>query len=119
MLAGTLPYGLSSRQVESAFALPMAPLLVYHDQQQALTPQTPTAWNSWTGSWDQQSLANSFNTMTLTPRAITTWDVDSGASNHMTLDSGNISMFRPPTSAIPSSIIVGNGSILPVTSVGD
>jgi hypothetical protein len=37
----------------------------------------------------------------------------------MTSDSGNISRFRSPTSTIPSSIVVGNGSSLPVTSVGD
>jgi hypothetical protein len=44
---------------------------------------------------------------------------DSSASNHMTPYAGNISLFRPPNFAIPSSIVVGNESILPVTSVGD
>ena len=44
--------------------------------------------------------------------------MDSGASNHMTPDAGNISLFRPPCSSYPSSVIVGNGSTLPVTSIG-
>ena len=36
----------------------------------------------------------------------------------MTPDTGNISLFRPPCSPYPSSIIVGNGSTLPVTACG-
>jgi hypothetical protein len=90
----------------------------YGAQQQQQVAQTP--WNPWKGTWDQQSLASFFNTMTLQqPQSITEWIADSGASNHTTLDSGNISRFRSPTSNIPSSIVVGNGSSLPVTSVGD
>jgi hypothetical protein len=38
---------------------------------------------------------------------------------HTTHSVGNISNPRPLNSASPSSIIVGNGSTLPVTSVGD
>jgi hypothetical protein len=44
----------------------------------------------------------------------TDWVVDSGASSHTTLYSGSISSPCP----LRLSIIVGNGSILPVTSVG-
>ena len=36
----------------------------------------------------------------------------------MSPDAGNIFLFRPPHSSCPSSIIVGNGSVLPVSSVG-
>jgi hypothetical protein len=36
-----------------------------------------------------------------------------------TSDAGNLTSVRPPTSTDPSSIIVGNGSALLVTSVGD
>jgi len=50
------------------------------------------------------------------PPTPTEWVMDSGASNHLTPDTGNISLFRPPRSTYPSSIIVGNGSILPVTT---
>jgi hypothetical protein len=49
----------------------------------------------------------------------TDWVVDSGASNHTTLYSGSISSLHPPSAFHPHSIIVGNDSILPVTSVGD
>jgi hypothetical protein len=57
--------------------------------------------------------------MGLTPPTVTDRVADSGASNHTTSDVGNLSSVRPPTSTDPSSIIVGNGSALPVTSVGD
>jgi hypothetical protein len=67
--------------------------------------------------WDQQSLANSFNTMVLTPPTVTNWVTDSDASNHTTSDAGNLTSIHPPTFTDPSS--VGNGSALPVTSVGD
>jgi hypothetical protein len=70
--------------------------------------------------WDQQSLANSFNTMALTPPPTTQdWVADSGASHHSTPSAGNISHRHTLTSSSPSSIIVGNGSTLPITSVGD
>jgi hypothetical protein len=57
--------------------------------------------------------------MALTPPTVTNWVVDSGASNHTTSDASNLSSVRPPTSTDHSSIVVGNGSALPVTSVGD
>jgi hypothetical protein len=44
---------------------------------------------------------------------------DSGATHHITLLVGNISTLCPLTSSNPSSIIVGNGSSLLITSVGD
>jgi hypothetical protein len=45
--------------------------------------------------------------------------VNSGASNHTTSDTGNLTYVHPPTFTDPSSIIVGNGLALPITSVGD
>jgi hypothetical protein len=47
------------------------------------------------------------------------WVVDSGATHHTTPSVGNISTLRPLASSNPSSIIVGNGSSLPITSIGD
>jgi hypothetical protein len=48
---------------------------------------------SWQGLWDQQSLANSFNTMSLQqPPSLTEWVTNFGASNHTTPDPGNISL---------------------------
>jgi hypothetical protein len=73
----------------------------------------------WMGTSDQQSLANCFNTMALTPPVVTDWVVDSGASNHTTSDAGNLTSVHPPTFTDPSSIVVGNGSGFPVTSIGD
>jgi hypothetical protein len=70
------------------------------------------------GSWDQQSLVNSFNTMTMVPLTITDWMADFGAFNHTTSDVGNLTSVRPPHINDPSSIIMGNGSSLPVTLVG-
>jgi hypothetical protein len=39
--------------------------------------------------------------------------------NHTTSDAGNLTSVCPPTFTDPSSIVVGIGSALPVTSVGD
>jgi hypothetical protein len=56
--------------------------------------------------------------MTLTPPpAPFEWYADSGARSHMTADAGNLSTF-PPSAYTPSSIIVGNGALLPVTATG-
>jgi hypothetical protein len=44
---------------------------------------------------------------------------DSGVTHHTTTSIGNISTLHPLASSNPSSIIVGNGSSLPITSVGD
>jgi len=56
--------------------------------------------------------------MTLTPPAPSEWYADYGAGSHMTADPGNLSTISPPSSLTPSSIIVGNGALLPVTATG-
>jgi hypothetical protein len=53
-----------------------------------------------------------------TPTPVTDWVADSGATNLTTPHPGHISS-RPPSLAHPSSIVVANGSVLPVTSIGD
>jgi hypothetical protein len=98
---------------------PLMPLPIHRGQQQTLAPLAPTAWSPWTGSWDQESLANSFNTMTMVPPAVTDWVADSGASSHTTSDVGNLTSVCPPHINDPSSFTVGNISSLPVTSVVD
>jgi hypothetical protein len=50
---------------------------------------------------------------------ITDWVTDSDASNHTTPYLGGISNPLPPLLFHPSSIVVGNGSVLPITPVGD
>jgi hypothetical protein len=57
--------------------------------------------------------------MMMVPRVITNWVTNSKASNHTTSSAGNLPSVRPPLPTDPSSIIVGNGSSLPVTSVGN
>lgn len=54
--------------------------------------------------------------MTLTPCRTVDWFFDSGASNHMTSNVGNLLHSLVPSS--PSSIVVGNGSVIPVTLTG-
>jgi hypothetical protein len=93
-------------------------------QQHPLYQQAAPApgWNPWLGAgWDQQSLANSFNTMALHPphTSVQDWVSDSGATHHTTPSVGNISTLRTLALSTPSSIVVGNGSSLPITSVGD
>lgn len=44
--------------------------------------------------------------------------MDTGAETHMTSNSGTLSSFSPPSVSTPSSIVVGDGSILPVASTG-
>jgi hypothetical protein len=101
----------------SPLALISALPLMYVAQQQQATSPSGAPWHDL---WDQQSLANSFNTMTLqTPLLLMKRVTDFGVLNHTTPDPSNISLFRPPNSPIPSSIVVGNGFVLHVTSVGD
>jgi hypothetical protein len=76
------------------------------------------AWNPQLGgAWSQDALAQSFNTMTL-QQPSSEWYADSGAGSHMTADASNLSFTSLPSSFTPSSIIVGNGALLPVTATG-
>jgi hypothetical protein len=85
-------------------------------------PSTPQQQQSWTPmqgvSWDPSALVCNFNTMTLTPPSSAKWYADSGAGAHMVNNAGILSTFHPPLSSGPSSIIVGNGASLPITSIG-
>ena len=55
--------------------------------------------------------------MGLTPPVSTEWIAHSGASFHTTPDAGILSSVRPPHPSCPS-IMVGDGSCLPITAVG-
>jgi hypothetical protein len=68
--------------------------------------------------WDQAALARSFSTMGLTPPVGPEWIADSGATYHTIPDPGILSSVHSPSSSLPSSIMVVNGSCLPITSVG-
>jgi hypothetical protein len=69
------------------------------------------------GGWDVASVATTYNTMTLAPPS-PNWVIDSGASYHSTPTAGMLSRSHPPHSSHPTPIVVGNGSTLPITSVG-
>ena len=56
--------------------------------------------------------------MTLTPPPPADWYADFGAGAHMVNNAGILHTLHPPSSSSPSSIIVGNGTLLPVTSTG-
>jgi hypothetical protein len=84
-----------------------------------LLPPPPASWPPWMSSWSQQPLAHSFHTKTMVPPVVTDWVTDFGTSNHTTSSAGNLPSVRPPLPTNPSSIIVGNGSSLLVTSVGN
>jgi hypothetical protein len=53
------------------------------------------------------------------PTSVQDWVADSNATHHTTPSVGNISTLRPLTSSNSSSIVVGNGSSLSITSVSD
>jgi hypothetical protein len=59
--------------------------------------------------------------MVLHPPSTSVQDLvaDSDATHHTTPSVGNMSTFHPLASSNPSSIVVGNDSSLPITSVGD
>lgn len=70
--------------------------------------------------WDQASLIAALaNTGVQSPPATSTsdWILDTGASSHMSSNPGILhSSLPPPPHLFPSSIMVGNGDQLPVTS---
>jgi hypothetical protein len=87
-------------------------------------PSTPSfqgtlpPWNpAYGGAWHQDALAQNFSTMTLNPPQ-SEWYADFGAGSHMSSDAGKLSTVSLPNLSTPSSIIVGNGALLPVTAIG-
>ena len=76
---------------------------------------SPALYNN--AGWDQQALAAQFQTLQLQQPAQQNWYFDTGATNHVASDAGILS---PTTSSVhsPSSIVVGNGNLVPVTSTG-
>jgi hypothetical protein len=79
-----------------------------------MSPATPT---SGLVGWDAAAMA-AFQTPTLTPPMGPEWIADTGATYHTTPNPGILTSVRPPSSSLPSSIMVANDSCLPVTSVG-
>jgi hypothetical protein len=80
-------------------------------------PSTMTLLSSFAAGWDPATLASAYSTMVLAPPP-SDWVIDSCASYHTTPTTGMLSRSNPPPTTHPISIVVGNGSTLPVTSVG-
>jgi hypothetical protein len=74
------------------------------------TPTT-TPWSPFAGGWDLASLAAAYNTMVLAPPP-SDWVINSGAAYPTTPTTCMLSRSHP------TSIVIGNGSTLPITSVG-
>jgi hypothetical protein len=102
-------------QVGPPFTPPLAPL----PHPRAPPPQSSLGCRGL-GSWIHSPLsAPSAPWSSLPPRPPPTGWPTLGASNHTTPYSGSISSPHLPSAFHPHSIVVGNGSILPVTSGGD
>jgi hypothetical protein len=56
--------------------------------------------------------------MSLNQPQSTDWYFGSGATSHMTSDAHSLSYLSSPRYPFPSSIVVGDGSLLPVTATG-
>jgi hypothetical protein len=80
-------------------------------------PSAPPA--APTPSWDQQSMINAaISNLSLQNSGNNDWYFDSGASSHITGNAGNLTKLYSPSKLNPSHIVVGNGSFLPIYSVG-
>lgn len=77
------------------------------------SPQQPTS-NFTTLRWDQASLLAALNNIA-TQGSRQEWYVDLGAYSHMTSDHGNLHCCSPFNSSSFHSVIIGNGSFLPIT----
>jgi hypothetical protein len=111
------PRPTTSQQVFFAAAPPAAPSAPPQPQQGLLPltgPPTQPVWGPWTNGWEVRSLASSSTMALAPPTSVSDWVTDSGASYHTTPDAGILSSTSPPP--LPSSIVVGNGSTLPITS---
>jgi hypothetical protein len=116
LLAQQQAYLVQQAQQQAAYVNPAAlaqhQALLAHQQALQSTAHAPVP------GWDQQSLASAFSTVSLNQPQTTDWYFDSGATSHMTSDAGTLSSTVPPSFSAPSSIVVGNGSFLPVTATG-
>jgi len=78
---------------------------------------TPRVYVAWACRLGPGSLGHSFITMARTPPVGPEWVADSRATYHTTPNPGILFSVHAPSS-LPSSIMVANGSCLPITSVG-
>jgi hypothetical protein len=89
------------------------------DLRAAPAPPPPALWPQWMSPWNQQPRVHWFHTTMMVPPAVSDWVTNFSASNHTTSSAGNLTSVWPLLPTSHSSIVVGNGSSLLVTSVGD
>lgn len=106
------PVPASSDQKQTSILGPYSP----QPQPQAHIAQniSPTAGSP---TFIPQALAHAFNTMSLQDPAASAWYMDSGATNHITAQPGTLSSVF--NMSITPSVRVGDGSITPVTKMGN
>jgi hypothetical protein len=99
-------YGFPVQQAGPLFTLP--------------PPQQSPSSTPWFGEWDPQSLTGCLNsTAPAPPTPVTDRVADSDTTNHTTPHPSHIFSPMPLSLTHPSSIVVGNGFVRPVTSLGD
>ena len=121
-----VPPHLQVQQQQALLAQQQQQALVTHSQAAAAAPDGAAHWVApgyynpvaSLPSWDPTALASAFSTTSLTPPPSSDWYFDSGATSHMTSQSSSLSHILPLRYPTPSSIVVGNGSIMPVTATG-
>jgi hypothetical protein len=69
-------------------------------------------------SYDYSAMFNSAPSNVNTLQGSENWILDSGATTHITNSTGNLTSFHSPTLVNSRSIVVGNGSCMPIYSVG-
>ncbi|XP_074266651.1 uncharacterized protein LOC141589930 [Silene latifolia] len=85
----------------------------------AYTPP-PIAATSWPAAqpMDATALVQGFDTMSFKAPVDGNWYMDSGASSHMTFNSGTLNTISNHRLNSPKHVVVGNGSLIPVTTIG-
>ncbi|KAL4587848.1 hypothetical protein LXL04_000722 [Taraxacum kok-saghyz] len=89
--------------------------------QQAFQVSQPTFMNQWPTNASSESTAipQMFNTMTLNDPGQGGWFMDTGATAHLHSDAGILKSVLDNNSISSSSVLVGDGSSIPVTKVGN
>lgn len=77
-----------------------------------MLPQPTTSPAPSTASWDTSGLIQALHAASLHQPA--DWLMDTGASQHMTGDNGNLSSYHSFSLPYSHHVVVGNGSLVPV-----
>ncbi|KAL4588677.1 hypothetical protein LXL04_001570 [Taraxacum kok-saghyz] len=95
------------------FFSPRQPPNGFPPQQAYFTPQSAPPQNT-----ELTSLPEMFNTMSLNDPGQSEWFMDTGATSHLHSDAGILKSVSDNNSNFASSVLVGDGSSMPVTKMG-